>query len=147
MENQAARDHGFIGIDFGTSNSHISYCNVDGSLLAVPISLGGKDTSVHTCVLCEPAWEEADIVSFGSEAVQEWLNREGHEAPGPSVRGRFQAGHHRIQTGQARRLGLLAQVASCGARKGSCPRCRTRRRNAGGRGRPGRGRGGLQERD
>jgi hypothetical protein len=89
MESLAAREHGFIGIDFGTSNSHISYCNVEGSLVAVPISLSGKDMSVHTCVLWrEPAWEEADIVSFGSEAVQEWLNREQHERRGH----RFAAG-------------------------------------------------------
>jgi molecular chaperone DnaK len=75
--------HGYIGIDFGTSNSHFAYCNTDGALAAEPISLDGNEKSVHTCVLWkEPAREESDVVTFGSEAVQEWSNREPAERKG-----------------------------------------------------------------
>ena len=75
--------HGYIGIDFGTSNSHFAYCNTDGVLVAEPISLDGNEKSVHTCVLWkEPAQEDSDVVTFGSEAVQEWSNREPAERKG-----------------------------------------------------------------
>jgi hypothetical protein len=83
MASQAAGIHGYIGIDFGTSNSHIAYCNVDGPLIAAPICLNGKETSVPTCVLWrEPAWDESEIFAFGSEAVQEWSDREDRERQG-----------------------------------------------------------------
>jgi len=83
MESQPAGAHGYIGIDFGTSNSHVAYCNIEGAEVAVPICLNGTETSVQTCVLWrEPAWEESEIFSFGSEAVQEWLDRPDHERQG-----------------------------------------------------------------
>ena len=72
--------HGYLGIDFGTSKSHFAYCNTDGSLVAEPICLDGNEKSVHTCVLWkEPAREDSDIVTFGTEAVQEWSNRDPEE--------------------------------------------------------------------
>jgi molecular chaperone DnaK len=75
--------HGYIGIDFGTSNSHFAYCNTDGALVAEPICLDGKEKSVLTCVLWkEPASEDSDIVTFGAEAVEEWANRDASERAG-----------------------------------------------------------------
>ncbi len=51
--------------------------------MAEPISLDGNEKSVHTCVLWkEPAREDSDVVTFGSEAVQEWSNREPAERKG-----------------------------------------------------------------
>src|SRR5271155_5155516 len=75
--------HGYIGIDFGTSNSHFAYCNTDGALVAEPICLDGKEKSVHSCVLWrEPALADSDIVTFGAEAVEEWANRDSSERAG-----------------------------------------------------------------
>jgi cell division ATPase FtsA len=79
---------GYIGIDFGTSNSHFAYCNVDGNLVAESIRLGGK-ASQCTCVLWkEPGQREEDIVAYGVQALEEWSNR------GPSERQ-----HHRFAAG------------------------------------------------
>jgi hypothetical protein len=73
---------GYIGIDFGTSNSHFAYCNREGDLKAQPICVGGK-TSVTTCVLWQqPAQEEQDIVAYGSEALETWLQYEAEERAG-----------------------------------------------------------------
>jgi hypothetical protein len=66
---------GYIGIDFGTSNSHLAYCNSEGSLTAEPIRLGGK-ASQCTCVLWkEPALAEHDVIAYGTQALQEWSRR------------------------------------------------------------------------
>jgi hypothetical protein len=79
---------GYIGIDFGTSNSHFAYCNVDGNLVAEPIRLSGK-ASQCTCVLWkEPAQSEADIVAYGVQALEEWSNR----SPAERLNHRFAAG-------------------------------------------------------
>jgi hypothetical protein len=79
---------GYIGIDFGTSNTHFAYCNTDGNLVAEPIRLGGK-ASQCSCVLWkEPAQREEDIVAYGVQAVEEWSNRGPEERQGH----RFTAG-------------------------------------------------------
>lgn len=67
--------HGYVGIDFGTSNSHFAYCNLDGQLQAQSLPLGGlgHPSSVCTCVLWKlPGDKEEDILAFGDEALQEW---------------------------------------------------------------------------
>ena len=48
--------HGYVGIDFGTCNSHFAYCNLDGPPHAQPIPLGGMGlpASIATCIL----WKE-----------------------------------------------------------------------------------------
>ncbi|CAH2598635.1 protein of unknown function [Rhodovastum atsumiense] len=64
----------YLGIDFGTSNSHVAYCHDpgEGPLTALPIRLGGA-TSVATCVLwhCPPGAPPA-VVAFGTVAVETW---------------------------------------------------------------------------
>jgi molecular chaperone DnaK (HSP70) len=50
MERLAMTPFGYVGIDFGTSNSHFAYCNRDGDLKPQTIHLGGK-ASLTTCVL------------------------------------------------------------------------------------------------
>jgi molecular chaperone DnaK len=70
---------GYIGIDFGTSNSHFVYCNRDGACKPQPICLGGK-SSVTSCVLWkQPAHEESDIVAYGTQALETWLQYEPEE--------------------------------------------------------------------
>jgi hypothetical protein len=70
---------GYIGIDFGTSNSHFAYCNREGDLTPQPILLGGK-ASMTTCVLWRrPAREERDIIAYGTEALETWLQYEAEE--------------------------------------------------------------------
>jgi hypothetical protein len=62
---------GYIGIDFGTCNSHFAYCDMHG-LRPEPIRLGGK-LSQQTCVLWKyPFATEKDIVAYGTLALQEW---------------------------------------------------------------------------
>jgi hypothetical protein len=79
---------GYIGIDFGTSNSHFAYCNVDGNLVAETLRLGGKAAQC-TCVLWkEPGEREEDVVAYGVQALEEWSNR----GPAERLGHRFAAG-------------------------------------------------------
>ncbi len=62
---------GYVGIDFGTSNSHFAYCDVK-ALQAEPIRLGGA-SSQATCVLWKrPCLGENEVVAYGTQALQEW---------------------------------------------------------------------------
>jgi molecular chaperone DnaK (HSP70) len=73
---------GYVGIDFGTSNSHFAYCNAEGDLRPQTIQLAGKP-SVTTCVLWRwPAQEEGDILAYGAEAVEAWTGFEAQERAG-----------------------------------------------------------------
>jgi hypothetical protein len=65
---------GYIGIDFGTTNSHFAYAMIeDGTPRAESISLGGRPANA-TCVLWKgSAQTEEDIWLYGDEAVEEWL--------------------------------------------------------------------------
>ena len=69
---------GYIGIDFGTSNSHFAYCNVNGDLTPDTIYLNGKP-SVTTCILwkkngqtSDTALSEKDILAYGNLALETW---------------------------------------------------------------------------
>jgi molecular chaperone DnaK len=65
----------YLGIDFGTTNSHVTYCYDDehGKLTASAIKADGDKTSVPTCVLWQdPARDDNDIVAIGNRAMQEW---------------------------------------------------------------------------
>jgi hypothetical protein len=70
---------GYIGIDFGTSNSHFAYCN-DASK-PTPEAVGvGKSGSMPTCVLWQkPAEEEKQILSYGLIAQNEWVGLDTEE--------------------------------------------------------------------
>jgi hypothetical protein len=71
----------YIGIDFGTSNTHVAYCNHrdSGRLCPEPVRLGGA-ASATTCVLWrEPARDEGDILAIGGQALQEWGQFEAEE--------------------------------------------------------------------
>ena len=65
---------GYIGIDFGTSNSHFAYATItDGEPRAEPIVLGNRPSNA-TCVLWrKPAQAEQNAWLYGDEAVEEWL--------------------------------------------------------------------------
>src|SRR5262249_34139195 len=66
----------YLGIDFGTTNSHVAYCHDDehGKLTLSPIKADGDKTSVPTCVLFwrDPPKDGSDIVAIGNPAMQEW---------------------------------------------------------------------------
>jgi len=73
---------GYIGIDFGTSNSHFAYCLKEGDEKPVTIRLGGKP-SVTTCVLWkQPARDEADIEAYGTEALYTWIQKDTDKRDG-----------------------------------------------------------------
>ena len=67
---------GYIGIDFGTSTTHIAVCYIDGSVVPQPVPLAGKP-SVMTCLLwrvpyrTEPDVDE-DVVTYGEKALRLW---------------------------------------------------------------------------
>jgi molecular chaperone DnaK len=64
---------GYIGIDFGTSNSHFAYCNHASKPTPEPVGVGNKG-SMPTCVLWEkPAEEEKHIHSHGVYAEDAWV--------------------------------------------------------------------------
>ncbi len=73
---------GYIGIDFGTSNSHFAYCNTSGELKPQTVRLGGK-SSVATCVLWKlPAKGDGDVLGYGSLATEEWASASPEENQG-----------------------------------------------------------------
>lgn len=67
--------HGYIGIDFGTTNSHFAWAALgEGPPRADSIELGNRQSNA-TCVLWKkPARDEQDIWLYGDEAVEEWLS-------------------------------------------------------------------------
>ncbi|MGH8470352.1 MAG: Hsp70 family protein [Gammaproteobacteria bacterium] len=71
---------GYIGIDFGTTNSHFASAVIDEAKpRAEPIALGNRHSNA-TCVLWKkPAVEENDILAIGDVAVESWLFRDEEE--------------------------------------------------------------------
>jgi hypothetical protein len=66
---------GYLGIDFGTSNTHIAICYLDGNNMPQTVPLAGK-VSAPTCLLCKEPWEGEDddnVLAFGTKALQTWL--------------------------------------------------------------------------
>ena len=69
------RPFGYLGIDFGTSNSHFAWSSCGGSLKTEGLRVGRKgDGAIPTCVLWrQPAQAEDDILDFGDEAIERWI--------------------------------------------------------------------------
>ncbi|MDB5312787.1 MAG: Molecular chaperone-like protein [Gemmataceae bacterium] len=68
---------GYIGIDFGTCNTHIAICYLDGNNVPQTLPLAGE-ASVPTCLLCREPCEgkdddESNVLAFGTKALQTWL--------------------------------------------------------------------------
>ena len=73
---------GYLGIDFGTSNTHIAICYLDGNNVPQTVPLAGK-ASLPTCLLWKARGEagavtaegedDKDVVAFGVKALQNWL--------------------------------------------------------------------------
>ena len=72
----------YIGIDFGTSNTHTAICTEDpeaNALRVEPAKVFGE-SSFSTCILWkEPANQEADFESFGSKAEEDWALKDEEE--------------------------------------------------------------------
>jgi hypothetical protein len=70
------KKEGYIGIDFGTTNSHFAYARLGKELpQAIPIMLGdSQGGSVSTCVLWKaPGRAESDFFLYGDKASEEWI--------------------------------------------------------------------------
>jgi len=73
--------HSYLGIDFGTSNTHVAYCNDqdDGKLIPVPIRLG-RESSTTTCVLWRGSQkDDGVVVACGTIAEETWNQFEANE--------------------------------------------------------------------
>ena len=65
---------GYLGIDFGTSTTHIAVCYLDGNLGPQAVPLGGK-SSVTTCLLWKGDGGADDtVVAFGDRALRQWVS-------------------------------------------------------------------------
>jgi molecular chaperone DnaK len=70
--NGAPQPIGYLGIDFGTSTTHIAVCYVDGNVVPQAVPLGGKQ-SVLTCLLWKaPGAPEEEVVAYGERALRLW---------------------------------------------------------------------------
>src|SRR3954447_14430577 len=77
----------YLGIDFGTSNTHVAYCNDqgDGALTAVAIKIAGKSPTA-TCVLWGTAPDGTEIVeAFGTVAMETWSQYDSEEQAGKRI--------------------------------------------------------------
>jgi hypothetical protein len=74
----------YIGIDFGTSNTHVAYCSDpgEGPLVSIPIKITGKAPTT-TCVLWKTGADGVDYVEeFGTVAIETWSQLEPSERSG-----------------------------------------------------------------
>ena len=62
----------YYAIDFGTSNSLLSYVKDDGSIISVPLEKDGG--LVLRSLLYTP---EHNVWHFGKEAIKEYVNTDG----------------------------------------------------------------------
>jgi hypothetical protein len=92
---------GYIGIDFGTSNSHFSFCN-DADRPSPDAVAVGKGGSMPTCVLWrQPGEAEEDILAYGEHAQSQWIGMDDDERKG--VRFAFGFKPDLVQSARARR--------------------------------------------
>jgi hypothetical protein len=71
----------YVGIDFGTSNTHVAVCNDagQGPLFAVPIKIAGRASNM-TCVLWRQTPDGGEKVeAFGSVAAEAWSQFDSEE--------------------------------------------------------------------
>jgi len=63
----------YLGIDFGTSNTHVAFCNDAGAgqLVAVPIKIAGRSSNTSS-VLWRTREGEEEIEAFGTVATDAW---------------------------------------------------------------------------
>ncbi len=77
----------YVGIDFGTSNTHVATCvdTGEGPLTAVPIRFGGRP-SIATCVLWGSSpTDEEHVEAFGTVAVETWSQYDTDERAGRRI--------------------------------------------------------------
>ena len=107
----------YLGIDFGTSNTHVAYCNDqgDGALAAVPIKIAGKSPTA-TCVLwgTDPSGSEV-VEAFGTVALETWSQYDSEEQFGRRMALGFKpeiAKSERARTDARAFLGKVCQAVS-----------------------------------
>lgn len=104
--------HTYVGIDFGTSNSHVAYCidTGEGPLIAVPIRFGGRP-SIATCVLWgRPGSGEAQVEGFGTVAVETWSQYDADERAGRRIAFGFKPDIARSARSRADAVAFLHKV-------------------------------------
>ena len=74
----------YLGIDFGTSNTHVAFCNDAGAgqLVAVPIKIAGKASNASAILwrrTLEGGQEIEEIEAFGSVATDAWTQFDSAE--------------------------------------------------------------------
>jgi molecular chaperone DnaK (HSP70) len=70
---------GYIGIDFGTSTTHIAVCFQGDRIQAEPIALSGRSSSVHTCLLWNHSTTPPTVCAFGDKALQRYFTLKPEE--------------------------------------------------------------------
>ncbi|MFL5253727.1 MAG: Hsp70 family protein [Rhodopila sp.] len=102
----------YLGIDFGTSNTHVAYCNDqgDGALTAVAIKIAGKSPTA-TCVLWGTASDGSEIVeAFGTVAMETWSQYDHEEQAGRRIACGFKPDIARSERARIDARAFLAKV-------------------------------------
>ncbi len=71
----------YLGIDFGTSNTHVAFCNDVGAgqLVAVPIKIAGKASNTSAILWRRNPEGVEEIEAFGSVATEAWSQFDSSE--------------------------------------------------------------------
>jgi len=102
----------YLGIDFGTSNTHVACCNDqgEGPLTAVPIKIAGKSPTA-TCVLWRTTREGGETVeAFGTVATETWSQYDSCEQAGRRIACGFKPEIARSERARADALAFLSKI-------------------------------------
>jgi hypothetical protein len=102
----------YLGIDFGTSNTHVACCydQGEGPLTAVPIKIAGKSPTA-TCVLWGTTPEGGETVeAFGTVAIETWSQYDSCEQAGRRIACGFKPEIARSERARSDALAFLSKI-------------------------------------
>lgn len=73
---------GYLGIDFGTSTTHVAVCYLDGNNVPQTVPVAGQPSVASYLLWKDPGERDEDVVAFGDRSLQVWATMPGGERAG-----------------------------------------------------------------